>query len=286
MDIGLERILQEVVGLRKDYRELLVSFRRLRPVHDWWLKQHEDRTRQTRSRVKKRGQEAQRYAEHCRHTLKNDARHSLTRSVASVAGSSPTGKVMDGMRACLSRYTMDMKSWIRTQAGLHPHKALAYLVSLYNGAYWVPWVQPYGDGKMKVFTGWEDDTGKPTYTFAAKGDVVVKTSPPVKWETPSIIKFSDAHMWKVFTVIHTFLWSVDPDLTGPDFEVFRDHMDVMCQFSSYKVLGDTEWAPTFLTTWEPSAALRAFRKVAPRVTALRTAFLEGISTPFESIVSM
>ena len=42
MDIGLERILQEVVGLRKDHRELLVSFRRLRPVHDWWLKQHEE----------------------------------------------------------------------------------------------------------------------------------------------------------------------------------------------------------------------------------------------------
>ena len=59
----------------------------------------------------------------------------------------------------------------------------------------------------------------------------------------------------------------------------------MSQFSCYEVLDCTDWAPTYLATWEPAKALRAFRKVAPRVAVLRTAFLEGISTPFDSIVS-
>lgn len=285
MEEKMEYIVQRLAGLQQGLQEVLVSTRRLRPVHEWWLKQHNDRSRQSRTRVKKRDLEVQRTKEHRDRSRQNDARHSLTRSVESVARSSPTGKVTDGMCARLSSYTMDMKSWIRTQAGLHPRKMVAYLVSLYNGAYWVPWVQPYGDGKMKLFTGWEEETGKPSFAFAAKGDVVVKSSPPAKWETASIIKFSDAHMWKVFTVVYAFLENVEPDLEGVDFEEFRGYMDVMSQFSCYEVLVDTEWAPTYLATWEPSKALRAFRKVSSRVAVLRTAFLEGISTPFDTIVS-
>ena len=70
----------------------------------------------------------------------------------------------------LGRYTMDPQAWIRTQAGLQPRKTVAYLVSLYNGSYWVPWIQQYGDGKMKLFSGWDEESN-PTFTFAAKGDV-------------------------------------------------------------------------------------------------------------------
>ena len=288
IEMKMEEIMQELAVLRQGLQELLVSKRRLRPVHEWWLKQHNDRSRQSLTRVKKRDLAAQRVVEHRERTRQNDARHSLTRSIESVGGPSPTGRVREGMCVRLGRYTMDPQSWIRTQAGLQPRKTIAYLVSLYNGSYWVPWVQQYGDGKMKLFSGWDEEMGNPTFTFAAKGDVVVKTSPPAKWEAGSIIKFSDAHMWKVFAVVFAFLSEVDPDLDGPDFEEFRGYVDVMSQFSSYRIFGtgdDTEWAPTYLATWEPAKALRAFRKVAPRVAVLRTAFLEGISTSFDSIVS-
>ena len=288
IEMKMEEIMQELAVLRQGVQELLVSKRRLRPVHEWWLKQHNDRSRQSLSRVKKRDLAVQRQLEHRERTRQNDARHSLTRSIESVAGPSPAGRVRDGMGVRLGRYTMDPQSWIRTQAGLQPRKTIAYLVSLYNGSYWVPWIQQYGDGKMKLFSGWDEESN-PTFTFAAKGDVVVKTSPPAKWEANSIIKFSDAHMWKVFAVVQAFLDDVDPDLEGPDFAEFRSYVDVMSQFSSYKVFGtsdDTEWAPTYLATWDdPAKALRAFRKVAPRVAVLRAAFLEGISTPFDSIVS-
>ena len=283
--IEMEEIMQELAVLRQGLQELLVSKRRLRPVHEWWLKQHNDRSRQSLTRVKKRDLAAQRVVEHRERTRQNAARHSLTRTVESVGGPSPTGRVREGMCVRLGRYTMDPQSWIRTQAGLQPRKTIAYLVSLYNGSYWVPWVQQYGDGKMKLFSGWDEEMGNPTFTFAAKGDVVVKTSPPAKWEAGSIIKFSDAHMWKVFAVVFAFLEEVDPDLEGPDFEEFRGYVDVMSQFSCYEVLDGTDWAPTYLATWEPTKALRAFRKVSSRVAVLRAAFLEGISTPFDSIVS-
>ncbi len=84
--IEMEEIVRELAVLRQGLQELLVSKRGLRPVHEWWLKQHNDRSRQSLTRVKKRDLVAQRQLEHRERTRQNDARHSLTRSIESVAG--------------------------------------------------------------------------------------------------------------------------------------------------------------------------------------------------------
>ena len=38
IEMKMEEIMQELAVLRQGLQELLVSKRRLRPVHEWWLK--------------------------------------------------------------------------------------------------------------------------------------------------------------------------------------------------------------------------------------------------------
>ena len=78
-------IVQLLRVLCHGQQELLHSNRRLAKVHDWWREQLASRDRQSRHRSRKAGQTAaakQRLRE-C--TVRNDARHSLLNSEATIA---------------------------------------------------------------------------------------------------------------------------------------------------------------------------------------------------------
>ena len=61
-------------------------------------------------------------------------------------------------------------------------------------------------------------------------------------------------------------------------------MNVTCAFSCYVVHRELEWDPASLYNWDRKDALKAYRKVAPRLKTLREAFETGICTSLESLV--
>jgi hypothetical protein len=272
----VQELLQTLV---RDQRILLATNRKLSKVHDWWLDQYANRERQARHRTKKGDQQQGAVSRLRSCTVRNDSRHSLLNSEATVMTANP--KVEEAMLNRLSQFVDDAPNWFRMHAVLNPRKSVVLLFSLYNHSTWVPWISTSGNN-MKVFRDWKED-GKPSFTFPAFGQVIPKISPPNRWTDSAVVAFCEAWFWKVCTIVFRFVDGLI-DLQDPELGEFKSLMDVTCAFSCYVVHRELEWDPASLYNWDRKDALKAYRKVAPRLKTLREAFETGICTSLESLV--
>jgi len=273
-------IVQLLRVLCHGQQELLHSNRRLAKVHDWWREQLASRDRQSRHRSRKAGQTAaakQRLRE-C--TVRNDARHSLLNSEATMMTARP--RVGEAMAARLAQFVANVPTWLRMQAALDPRQTLVVLFSLYNHSFWEPWATSSGNN-MRVFRDWRED-GKPSFAFPPTGQVLPKCTPPQKWSDTAVVAFCESWFWKITTIVYRFVEDAI-DLQDPDLGEFKALMDVTCAFSGYVTHRDLEWDPVSLFNWDRADALKAYRLVAPRLRVLREAFEKGAHTPLEHLLT-
>jgi hypothetical protein len=281
MESKLDEVLELLRGVVAMNCKLVATNRKLSKVHEWWLKQSSNRSRQQKCRVGKCVvlHEDERYRRSC--TIKNNPLHGLMNSEATMVTAKP--KMENAMMNRLSQFVNvdDIPDWFRMQAVLSPRNTFVLLFSLYNNCTWVPWVGVSGNN-MRVFREWKED-GKPCFTYPAAGQVLPRINPPNRWTDSAVVAFCESWFWKVCTIVFRFVDGI-VDVNDPELGEFKNLMDVTCSFSSYKVIKDLEWDPCLLYNWDRCDALKAYRKVAPRLKVLRTAFETGIVTSIESLV--
>ena len=273
------KVLEMLSDLAVGQRELLKSNRKLRAVHAWWLKQESDRSRQTKHRTSKKGRAVDAEEERRAHTTENNPGHSLLNSVATISLTKPS--VQTAMMSHMEHFVNSPADWFRLEAALKPRRALVLLFSLYNSSFWAPWVTRCGN-TVKIFRDWNGE--KPTSKILPAGQVLPKVNPPHQWTDGSITTFCECWFWKVSVIIYRFVNDLI-DLEDEDVVEFRSYMDLCSQFSEYEVLANHFWAPEDLYTWKRPIALKAYRKVAPRLKVLRDSFEEGVQTAFGSMVN-
>ena len=275
-------VLGLLVEMQRDVRELLKASRQLRGVREWWLKQESDRARQTKHRTSKKEHAIEEEEDRRTRTTRNDPGHSLMNSVATISLTKPS--LQAAMMSHMESFSASPSNSFRMEAALNPRRALVLLFSLYNSSFWRPWVTRSGN-TVKVFRDWAGASAgaKATNKILPAGQVLPKVNPPCQWTDSSITAFCECWFWKVTTVVYRFVNELI-DLEDEDVTSFREYMDLCSQFSEYEVLSGHYWSPEDLYTWKRGIALKAYRKVCPRLKVLRSAFEEGITLDYGTLL--
>jgi len=142
MEAKLDEALELLRGVVAMNAKLVATNRKLSKVHEWWLAQSANRSRQQKCRLGKCAamQEDERHRRSC--TIKNNPLHGLMNSEGTMVTAKP--RMEEAMMNRLSQFVDDIPDWFRMQAALNPRNTLAMLFSLYNNCAWVPWVCPSG----------------------------------------------------------------------------------------------------------------------------------------------